>query len=307
MKIGDRKQHVPIFVGSTFEDMKGYRRAVQDALTQLETVVRGMEYFGSKPGTPVDECLRVVGSCQVYIGMFGMRYGSIPEESAISMTHLEYDEAQRCELPSLIYILDEDAQPILPKHVETGPGAESLRRLKEQLRRAHLVSSFTTPENLSARILHDVPEVLTEIGTAVDGELPGVQTEDSAEILRYLKILPKMMRGRGILVQFETDAFHSVGPDICQALSLEAGATVGDYVSLSNEQRVYVYASGDTARRLVDLPEGSRVRANAVTVYGVTAQVEWGEDGPITTNVEHAGLRVEDVLDIAPPDTDETA
>ena len=49
------------------------------------------------------------------------------------MTRLEYDEAQRLELPSLIYIIDEENQPILPKHVETGPGAEKLRALKEQL------------------------------------------------------------------------------------------------------------------------------------------------------------------------------
>ena len=40
MSIGERKQHVPIFVGSTFEDMKDYRRAVRDALTQLEAIVR---------------------------------------------------------------------------------------------------------------------------------------------------------------------------------------------------------------------------------------------------------------------------
>ena len=85
------------------------------------------------PGRPVDECLRVVGSCQVYLGLFAMRYSSIPDGYDRSMTHLEYDEAQRLELPSLIYIIDEENQPILPKHVETGPGAEKLRELKERL------------------------------------------------------------------------------------------------------------------------------------------------------------------------------
>jgi hypothetical protein len=104
MSIGERKQHVPIFVRSTFEDMKDYRRAVRDALTQLEAIVRGMEYFGSKPGTPVDECLAVVASCQIYVGIFGMRYGSVPEGHDLSMTHLEYEEAQRCELPSPAYL-----------------------------------------------------------------------------------------------------------------------------------------------------------------------------------------------------------
>ena len=100
MTIGGPKQHVPIFVGSTFEDLKDYRRAVRDALAQLETIVRGMEYFGSKPGSPIDECLAAVRSCRVYLGVFGMRYGSVPEGHDRSMTHLEYDEAQSSGLPS---------------------------------------------------------------------------------------------------------------------------------------------------------------------------------------------------------------
>ena len=49
-KSGEPKQHVPVFVGSTFEDLKDYRTAVREALHRLETIVKGMEYFGSKPG-----------------------------------------------------------------------------------------------------------------------------------------------------------------------------------------------------------------------------------------------------------------
>ena len=89
-----------------------------------------MEYFGSKPGSPVDECLAVVRSCKVYIGIFGMRYGSVPNGYDRSMTHMEYDEAQQRWLPSLIYMIDEQRQPILPIHVETGDGATKLRDVK---------------------------------------------------------------------------------------------------------------------------------------------------------------------------------
>jgi len=56
MAVGDIKQYIPIFVGSTFIDMKQYRRAVKDTLIQLEIIVKGMEYFGSKPGSPLEEC-----------------------------------------------------------------------------------------------------------------------------------------------------------------------------------------------------------------------------------------------------------
>lgn len=69
-----KRPNVPVFVSSTFTDMQVYRRKVQDALTQLEAVVRGMEQFRSKPGSPVEEYLRVVQTCQLYLGVFGMRY-----------------------------------------------------------------------------------------------------------------------------------------------------------------------------------------------------------------------------------------
>src|ERR1700722_14033714 len=144
---GTKRPNVPVFVSSTFVDLQVYRSKIQDALTQLEAIVRGMEQFGSKPGSPVEECVKVVQSCQLYIGIFGMRYGSVPEGHDKSMTHIEYDEAQRLSLPSLIYILNED-HPIPAKDVETGPGAEKLKGLKEQLKKRHTVSFFTTPEDL---------------------------------------------------------------------------------------------------------------------------------------------------------------
>ncbi len=140
-------------------------------MSQLEIIVRGMEYFGSRPGTPVEECLKAVRSCRMYVGIFGMRYGSIPDGHERSMTHLEYDEAQLRQLPSLIYILDE-AQPLLPKYVETGPGAEALRFLKGQLAKRHVVSRFTSPEDLARRVLHDVPEALRNIGANLDCAFP---------------------------------------------------------------------------------------------------------------------------------------
>ena len=81
---------------------------------------------------------------------------SVPDGHDKSMTHIEYDEAQRLGLPSLIYILNEN-HPIPPKDVETGSGAEKLQGLKEQLKKRHTVSFFTTPEDLQAHIMHDVP------------------------------------------------------------------------------------------------------------------------------------------------------
>src|SRR5207342_1854464 len=123
--------NVPVFVGSTFADLQPYRSAVREALHRLEAVVRGMEYFGALPETPKEECLRIVRSCKFYVGIFAMRYGSIDTATGKSLTHLEYEEAQKHHLPSLIYLLDEERQPVLPRHIEFGDNAERLQALKK--------------------------------------------------------------------------------------------------------------------------------------------------------------------------------
>lgn len=159
-------------MGSTFTDLQPYREAVRQALHKLEGVVRGMEYFGSLPDTPKDECLRIVRSCRVYVGIFAMRYGSVDPTAGKSLTQLEYEEAQRIGLPSLIYLLNEERQPVLPSHIEFGEGAEKLKHFKAVLRQRHVVSTFTTPDDLVARITRDLPALANRNGFEVrEGEL----------------------------------------------------------------------------------------------------------------------------------------
>ena len=162
----------PVFVSSTLIDLQPHRDAVRMALHRLETVVCGMEYFGSLPETPKDECLRIVRSCKVYVGIFAMRYGSVDLATGKSLTQLESEEAQRISLPSLIYLIDEERQPVLPKHIEFGEGSEKLQLLKAKLREHHVVSSFTTPDDLAAKITTDLPALASRNGYEVRaGEL----------------------------------------------------------------------------------------------------------------------------------------
>ncbi len=162
----------PVFVSSTFSDLQAYRGAVRDVLHRLEAVVRGMEYFGALPETPKAECLRIVGSCQLFIGIIAMRYGSVDPESGKSFTHLEYEEAQRLALPTLVYLLDEERQPVLPRNIDFGEVGEKLAAFKAMLKQKHVVSFFSTPEDLAVRVSQDLPSLVERMGTIVHkGEL----------------------------------------------------------------------------------------------------------------------------------------
>jgi uncharacterized protein DUF4062 len=301
MKVGEKKPYLPVFVGSTFADLQLYRRAVRDALAQLEAIVRGMEHFGSRPGRPVDECLRVVGSCQVYIGIFAMRSGSIPDGYDQSMTHLAYDEAQRLELPSLIYMIDEENQPILPKHVETGPGAEKLRELKEQLKKRHVVSSFTVPEDLRARIPHDVPERLKEMGAEISSDLELPEAPSDAEVLQQFAKLPKLFAGKQITVECMNNGdFRSAFAEECTALGLEIGASVVTRVTLSTGEHFSLFGERDVALTLCKLPKKVRIQVRAVTAFGVYKRVDWTDDGLVLTPEIETGLIIKAIMQTEP-------
>ncbi|MCG3776582.1 MAG: hypothetical protein JW395_3441 [Nitrospira sp.] len=155
-------ESLSIFVGSTFADLEAHRDAVLYALQRLEAVARGMEHFGSLPGRPKDECLRKVRTCRAYIGILAMRYGSIDQETGMSITELEYEEAQRFHLRPLIYLIDEDRQPVLPRHVDFGEPAEKLKALKSRLKEGHVVNFFTTPDDLAMRVTQDVARLMKE-------------------------------------------------------------------------------------------------------------------------------------------------
>ena len=291
------RPNVPVFVSSTFVDLQSYRLKVQDALVQLETVVRGMEQFGSKPGSPVEECLRVVQSCRLYVGIFGMRYGSVPAGHDKSMTHIEYDEAQKLELPSLIYIINVN-HPIPPKDVETGLGAEKLEALKDQLQKRHIVSFFTTPEDLQARIMHDVPTQLESMGVEVAGELVRPEEVSDRELLKSFAMLPKLFSGRQLTIEFEIGTVRPAFPEDCQALHLEHGATVASQVAISSGlgQLFCVYGERDIALALAGLPKKTVVTARANTAFGICTQVMWTDEGPVPETRAETGLVITQIL-----------
>jgi hypothetical protein len=118
---------VAVFVSSTSLDLKPEREAVEASLQRMrDTKFVGMEYFGSRDETTEVASLDEVDRSQVYIGIFGGRYGS-------GITEREYRRAQERGLPCFIYFKAESA--IDPSWRETDPDKSArLTALKQELR-----------------------------------------------------------------------------------------------------------------------------------------------------------------------------
>jgi hypothetical protein len=149
-----------VFLSSTFVDLEEHRRLARDTVTRLEHGAQSMEFFGALPASPKEECLRLVRKSDVYVGIFGVRYGSLDPDSGKSLTHLEYEEAFALKMPCLIYLMDDDRHAVLPRHVDTGDQALKLAELKAYLRKKHVVSFFSSPQDLAAKLTQDLVRLL---------------------------------------------------------------------------------------------------------------------------------------------------
>ena len=102
-------------------------------------------------------------------------------------------------------------------------------------------------------MLHDVPEVLRSIGTTVEGDLRDERESNSDDLLRKFKTLPKMHRGRDVTLEFTMSNCRAVSADECEALRLEAGATINQYAKLLAGDRLNIYASNELAENIFDI------------------------------------------------------
>ncbi|MCX7840090.1 MAG: DUF4062 domain-containing protein, partial [Anaerolineae bacterium] len=84
-----------IFLSSTYQDLREHRKRVIEVIDRLrhsgaDVEWFGMEAFGARDDLPTDACIKFVDACDLYIGLFGVRYGSIDPKSGKSMTEVEY-------------------------------------------------------------------------------------------------------------------------------------------------------------------------------------------------------------------------
>jgi len=153
---------IPIFVSSTYTDLIPYRNTVREILMQYHSDIRGMEVFGARTQKPLDTCLEEVSTSEVFIGIIGMRYGSVEEESGKSFVELEYESAIKNGLEILIYIIDEKNANIPPINVEC-ENIEKLKSFKKRLK-VHTYCSFISENDLSEKIKGDIDKYFIKRG-----------------------------------------------------------------------------------------------------------------------------------------------
>lgn len=121
-----------IFISSTYLDLKIFRDSVDSYLNQFSVIIKKMEKWGSKENNPLDVCLSNLRESDLYLGIYGQRYGSIDPTSGLSITELEYIEAKKLKIPRLIFIMSDEYR-IESKWVDKGECAVKLATFKDSI------------------------------------------------------------------------------------------------------------------------------------------------------------------------------
>lgn len=155
------------FLSSTFIDLQAHRERAFDALDRLGLRVLRMESFGARPEEPTAACLTEVRECDIFVGVYAHRYGSILSGHEYSIVEEEYIEAKRLKKPSFCFILDPN-HPWPPRLVDESCSKKRLDRLLANIKNKDVYSDFNSPEDLAFRVATSVGRYLSD---------PSVQTE----------------------------------------------------------------------------------------------------------------------------------
>lgn len=310
MATTQERMNVPIFVSSTYEDLKSYRDEVERSIICMNQTIKGMEFFGSTPERPLDKCLQTVRECRLYIGIIGMRYGSVEEDSGKSFTELEYDEAVKNRIPVLIYILDEN-HPIASRFVDKGEGAEKLEAFKSRLKKAHVVSSFTTPADLGKKVTQDLMNELKNDRAIEDSlrTLPSDTEGGDYEILRGFLRRPYKYYGQEIILdmQLTPNQTSSVKVALCKGLGLQVGDVSGIRATAKSpdgkeSSSIQLYGEGEMADWIDSVREPRSARLKGRLSYCVLKEDTKHDNGVILKDFIYTRMILLDVIEDSLPE-----
>ena len=84
-----------VFISSTHTDLQEYRNKVKEALSNhnFEPVLMEDSAIAANPHPPIQTCYDEIRRSDIFVGIYGPRYGSYPEQETKSYIELEYDFA----------------------------------------------------------------------------------------------------------------------------------------------------------------------------------------------------------------------
>ena len=100
-----------VFISSVNKGFEEFRLAAKSAVKAAGMKPVMVEDFPSQPYSPEQACIKGVQESDLCLLLLGQRYGSVPDGSEISVTHIEYRKAIEMHKPALPFVQDIEKEP----------------------------------------------------------------------------------------------------------------------------------------------------------------------------------------------------
>jgi tetratricopeptide (TPR) repeat protein len=169
-------EHIDVMISSTSLDLPEHRKQAQQAVIDKGMYPRAMESLTALAHhDAISISMKMVDDAEVYVGIFGQRYGYIPAETPedkarnpnrLSITEMEYRRAIARGIPVLVFIMSDDhpapdttGMTVKQRREaderffeQTDEGKEKLKALKDELGKKHIAKWFASPIELHYQI-----------------------------------------------------------------------------------------------------------------------------------------------------------
>ncbi|WP_405732476.1 DUF4062 domain-containing protein [Streptomyces sp. NBC_00028] len=282
-----------VYLSSTVSDLEECRAAVLDALRSLPLDVVAMENYPAFDERPVEKCLSDVADCDVYVGVFALRYGYVPEIGPLnpdgrSITELEYRKACEAGRKRLIFLL-KPGVPWPTDRIDGQEGAdegsnEHIKRLRAELSKVHGVGWFRNPDHLARKVTSSVTALL-QLAPPAEAPRPVAEPPHPRRLTHDLHLLHALkdqddaaelaaaVQGMWTVSTSSTDLLATTPAEMADLdRTVTASRSVG--LLLSPSLATVLAENPDRTRRILDL---ARTRTGG-TLLGVVAPGH--EDAP---------------------------
>jgi len=96
-------ERIRVFVSSTQKDLQPERDSAEAVIAGLGHECLRAETHDAPGRSPEEVCRRLARDCDVYVGVFGGRYGFVVSRIGYSATEMEYREARVCN-PEKVFV-----------------------------------------------------------------------------------------------------------------------------------------------------------------------------------------------------------
>jgi hypothetical protein len=147
-----------------------YIDKAERAVSAAGHAIVDMADFAAIDQVPASVCIDKVKGSDVYIDIFGLRYGSpVRDQSEISYTELEFNTATEMSIPRLVFLLDDDSEDHgLPAKalIDRDYGARQDAFLKRVRDAGLTLQRFRNPDDLKGLVERSLRELDTQKGNS---------------------------------------------------------------------------------------------------------------------------------------------